>query len=30
MNYLEINLAKVVQDFIEKIIKVREELLQKT
>ena len=30
MNYLEMNLAKVVQDFMEKIIKLREELLQKT
>ena len=29
MNYQEINLEKVVQDFMEKIIKLREELLQK-
>ena len=29
MNYQEINLATVVQDFMEKIIKLREELLHK-
>lgn len=30
MNYLETNLAEVVQDFMENIIKLGEELLQKT